>query len=69
MGLPGETVTAKTNRVKKQGEDLEKIKVNGLGWLKLGQGINSWKWANICESGFSTEGTSISASTVHHCRR
>jgi len=38
MGLPGETVTANTNRVKKQGEDLEKIKVNGLGWMKLGQG-------------------------------
>ena len=33
--------SAKTNATEKYGEDLEKMKVNGLGKWKLGQGRNS----------------------------
>ena len=35
-----EFASAKTNATEKYGEDLEKIKVNGPGKRKLGQGIN-----------------------------
>ena len=39
-----EILLAKTNSVKKEGrEDLVEMKVNGLGWLKLGQERNSWQ--------------------------
>ena len=35
-----EFASAKTNATEKYGEDLEKMKVNGLGKWKLGQGRN-----------------------------
>ena len=35
-----EFISAKTNATEKYGEDLEKMKVNGLGKQKLGQGRN-----------------------------
>ena len=38
--LTQELASAKTNAVEKHGEDLEKIKMNGLGKLKLGQERN-----------------------------
>ena len=58
--------------------------MNGLGCLKLGQGRNSWQLAKhawlhsdlllfdrrpFLSSGFSTEGTLLSASAVPHCGR
>ena len=58
------------------------MKVNGPGRLKLGQGRNSWQLAKhawlysdlllfdrrtFVSSGFSTEGTLLSASAVPHC--
>ena len=36
--LTREFASAKTNAIEKYGEDLEKIKVNGPGKRKLGQG-------------------------------
>ena len=38
--LTREFASAKTNAIEKYGEDLEKIKVNGPGKRKLGQGRN-----------------------------
>ena len=38
--LTREFVSAKINAVEKYGEDLEKMKVSGLGKRKLGQGRN-----------------------------
>ena len=35
-----EFASAKTNAIEKYGEDLEKMKVNGTGKPKLGQGRN-----------------------------
>ena len=38
--LTREFASAKTNAIEKYGEDLEKMKVNGPGKRKLGQGRN-----------------------------
>ena len=38
--LTREFASAKTNATKKYGEDLEKLKLNGPGKRKLGQGTN-----------------------------
>ena len=35
-----EFTSAKTNAIEKYGEDLEKLKLNGQGKRKLGQGTN-----------------------------
>ena len=38
--LTREFASAKTNAIEKYGEDLEKMKLNGPGKRKLGQGTN-----------------------------
>ena len=40
LRLTREFASAKTNAIEKYGEDLEKMKVNGPGKQKLGQGRN-----------------------------
>ena len=50
--LTREIASAKTNAVEKYGEDLEKLKLNGPGKRKLGQGTNygtkhTWLYSDL----------------------